>query len=209
MKIGMLGSGSVGQTLAKGFAARNHDVVLGTGHPDEHRDLEPAVRVADFATAAKHGDAVVLAVSWSAVAAVIAAATPEALSGKLVIDTTNPLRFGPNGLLGLDAPPEGSAGQFVAARLPDARVVKAFNVVGAPLMVAPNLPGGPPDMFICGDDASAKETVATLCAELAYPAFDVGGLDRSGLLESLAMLWISLTMTGRAHDHAFKLLRPE
>ncbi len=207
MKIGIVGSGDVGKTLARGFAERGHDVVLGTRHPAEHQDVATFARVESFADAATHGDVVVLAVRWLAIDDVLAAIPAGALDGKVLIDATNPLGYRDGRPDGIVTPPEGSAAQHVAARVPGARVVKAFNIVGAGLMVAPQLPGGPPDMFMCGDDDAAKAIVASLCAELAYPAFDVGPLARAAELEHLALLWIGIAMSGRAHGHAFKLLR--
>ncbi|HTD34301.1 MAG TPA: NADPH-dependent F420 reductase [Candidatus Elarobacter sp.] len=209
MNIGILGSGAVGTTLARGFSARGHDVALGTGHPEDHRALEPAVRVGSFAQAAAHGDLVVLAVRWSAVDAILAELPAGALDGKIVVDTSNPLAYDGGRPSGVRIPPEGSAGQHVAMLLPRAHVVKAFNTVGAALMVDPQLPGGPPDMFICGDDDDAKRKVAELCEALRYPALDVGSLAMSAQLEHLAWLWISLAMTGRFDAHAFALLRRE
>lgn len=207
MKIGIIGSGSVGTTLAPAFAERKHDVVLGTRHPDDHRRLEPAVRVGSFADAAMHGDVVILAVRWSAIDDVLASAGTGNLAGKVLVDTSNPLTYADGRPTGIVMPAEGSAAQRLARLVPGARIVKAFNTVGAGLMVAPQLPGGPPDMFVCGDDAAAKGIVAGLCAELAYPALDVGPLARAPQLEHLAWPWISIAMTGAYKTHAFALLR--
>lgn len=69
--------------------------------------------------------------------------------------------------------------------LPGARVVKAFNIVGNAHMVDPDFPGGPPDMFICGDDAEAKVTVAGICASFGWPAIDIGGLSGARVLEPM------------------------
>ena len=207
MTIGIVGSGAVGTTLARGLSERGHQVTLGTRHPDDHRALEPAVRIGAFADAARDGEVVILAVRWSAVDDVFAAIGPETLRGKVLIDASNPLRYENGRPVGLETPAEGSAGQRVAALAPGARVVKAFNVVGAGMMVAPQIAGGPPDMFVCGDDADAKRVVSRLCDDLGYPALDVGPLARAAELEHLAMLWISLAMTGAFAKHAFALLR--
>jgi NADPH-dependent F420 reductase len=206
MNIGIVGSGDVGKTLARGFAERGHGVVLGTRHPADHQDLLPLVGVGSFADAAAHGDTIVLAVRWTALDDVLATIPAGALDGKVLIDATNPLTYRSGRPAAVEVPAEGSAAQRIAKLVPGARVVKAFNIVGAGLMVAPQLPGGPPDMFICGDDETAKAIVSGLCAELAYPAFDVGPLARAAQLEALAMLWIAIAMTGKQNGHAFKLL---
>jgi len=207
MNIGIIGSGAVGTTLARGFSGRGHHVVLGTRHPEQHAELEPAVRVGSFADAAQHGEVIVVAVRWAGLDDTLAAVPPSAFGGKVVIDTSNPLAYADGRPTGLVTPAEGSAGKHVAALLPSARVVKAFNTVGAGLMIEPSFASGRPDMFMCGDDDAAKTTVAALCDDVGYPALDVGPLDRAADLEHLAWLWISLAMTGRYEAHAFALLR--
>jgi predicted dinucleotide-binding enzyme len=135
-------------------------------------------------------------------------AGPENLAGKVVIDVTNPLSFQEG------APPElavghtDSGGEQVARWLPGARVVKAFNIVGNPYMVDPDLPGGPPDMFIAGDDAEAKATVSEILESFGWPAaLDLGGMDGARYLEPLAMVWIRYGFLAGSWDHAFRLLR--
>jgi 8-hydroxy-5-deazaflavin:NADPH oxidoreductase len=207
MNIGIVGSGEVGKTLARGFAERGHPVVLGTRHVAEHQDLAPLVEVASFDKAAAHGEVVVLAVRWAAVGEVLGSISAAALNGKILVDATNPLTYRDGRPTGIEVPLEGSAAQRIAALAAGARIVKGFNTVGAGLMVAPQIAGGPPDMFICGDDEDAKRVVASLCDELAYPPFDVGPLALAAQLEQLGMLWIAIAMGGRAKGHAFKLLR--
>lgn len=160
--------------------------MLETRHPAEHRDLEPLMTVGSFADAAQHGELVVLAVRRQVVEDALEATGKHRLAGKIVIDTSSSLRFGARGPTA-DVPAEGSAGQRVAALLPNSRIVKAFNVVGAALMVEPTFAEGKLDMFICGNDEAAKLVVAGLCDDVGYTAFDVGA--------------------GRAKNHAFKLLR--
>ena len=207
MKIGIVGAGNVGKSLGGGFAARGHDVVLGSRNPGEKDELPAGTRAASFADAARHGEVVVLSVPWRAIDAVLDAIPLDAVAGKVLADTSNPLTSRDGRPAGLAMPPEGSAAQHVAARFPAARVVKAWNTVGAPFMVDPQFPNGPPDMLICGDDAAAKATIARLCDDLRYPAFDAGDLTMAGELEHLAWIWISIMLSGRTKGHAFKLLR--
>lgn len=199
MKIGILGTGDVGKTLSKGFVELGHEVKIGS-----RKASDSAVT---FAEAAKFGDIVVLAVLWSGAENVVRLAGQENLAGKVVIDATNPLIFPPN------APPElaighkDSAGQQVQRWLPSARVVKAFNIVGHAHMFKPQFPGGPPDMFICGNDAAAKQTVTEILKEFGWPAIDIGGIEGSRLLEPLCLLWVRYGIRTGTFNHAFKLLR--
>jgi len=91
--------------------------------------------------------------------------------------------------------------------LPDARVVKAFNIIGNAHMFKPQFPGGPPDMFVCGNDADAKKTVTDLCTGFGWPVIDIGGIEGARLLEPLAMLWILHAIHSSSGNHAFRLLR--
>lgn len=91
--------------------------------------------------------------------------------------------------------------------LPGARVVKAFNIVGNAHMVDPDFPGGPPDIFICGDDADAKATVAGMCASFGWPAIDIGGLSGARVFEPMCILWVMYGIRAGSWNHAFKLLR--
>jgi len=86
-------------------------------------------------------------------------------------------------------------------------VVKAFNTVGNLHMVKPQFPGGPPDMFLCGNDESAKRAVSALCAEPGWPTVDLGGIEMSRYLEPLAMVWITYYFRTKTGHHALKLLR--
>jgi 8-hydroxy-5-deazaflavin:NADPH oxidoreductase len=196
MKIGVLGTGEVGRTLAAGFKKKGHEVR--TGHRDPK---EP------YAEAAKFAEVAVLATPWSGTANAIELTDPKNLAGKVVIDVTNPLKFeesqAPQLALGFD----DSGGEQVQRWLPQAKVVKCFNIVGSSLMVDPKVPGGPPDMFIAGNDAAAKQTVTKLCNDLGWPmVVDLGGIEGSRLLEPLAMLWVTVGFKLDRWDQAWKLL---
>jgi len=153
-------------------------------------------------------EVVVFAVPWKAAEEAVRSA--GSLSGKIVIDCTNP--FAP-GLTGLDAPAGGSGAEAVASWAPGARVVKAFNTTGFNIMANPAFPEGPATMFYCGDDASAKRAVHGLAAELGFDPIDAGPLSRARVLENMALLWVSLAMGGVSggtelgRDIAFRLAR--
>ncbi|HET7234182.1 MAG TPA: NADPH-dependent F420 reductase [Longimicrobium sp.] len=212
MKIGILGSGVVGQSLGRGFAARGDEVVIGTreGGGDKLREwvagTEGRGRAGTFAEAAGFGEIAVLATRWDGTENALRLAGAQNLAGKVVIDVTNPLDFStgaPRLALGFN----DSGGEQVQRWLPDSRVVKAFNIITAAEMVNPDFPCGPPTMFICGDDEGAKETVTGICRDFGWEVVDNGGIDGARLLEPLAMLWIMHGIRSRAWSHAFKLLR--
>ncbi len=212
MKIGIIGSGDVGQALGLGFTALGHDVKLGTRDPGSDKlrtwlgKAGAHASAGTFAEAAGFGEIVLLATSWSGTENALKLAGPERLNGKVVVDVTNPLASA-GGKLGLAVGFTDSAGEQVQRWLPGARVVKAFNMVGNAHMFRPQFPGGPPDMFIAGDDEAAKDTVSGFLRDFGWPVIDLGGIEAARLLEPLAMTWIAYAMRSGTYDHAFKLLR--
>jgi len=146
-------------------------------------------------------DLVVLAVRGDAAVRVVSELTAE-LEGKVVVDATNPL--GPGGLF---VGTTDSLGEQVQRAVPGARVVKAYNTVGNTLMVDPDLPGGPPTMFLAGNDAAAKQTVTELLEATGWDVADLGGIEASRWLEAICMAWVAYGRTSGGWGHAFKLLR--
>ena len=220
MKIGVIGSGDVGRRLADGLVDLGYQVKIGTRDTskkeiiewvDKHRkggkESENA-SVGDFAEAASFGDdLIVLCTSWNGTSNAIKMADPVNMTGKVVIDTINPLDFSqglpPRMAVGIT----DSAGEINQRLLPGAKVVKAFNIVGNPHMVHPDFPGGPPTMFICGDDEKAKKMVIeTILTPFGWETIDIGGIEGARLLEPLAMLWILHYFRTNNGNHAFKLL---
>ena len=191
MKIAVIGTGTVGSALTRGFSRAGHDVILGSRRPedDEVRALAEetgaaaAVRPAE---AAGRAEVVVLAVPWAAARAAVEGLGD--LGGKILVDATNPL--GP----GLALVAEPSGGELVARWARGARVVKAFNSIGAEVMATADRFDPPPVLFLAGDDGDAKETVALLAAELGLDPVDAGALQRARHLEHLAVLWIHRAM---------------
>ena len=179
---------------------------------DKHRkgDKESEnASVGDVAEAASFGDdLIVLCTSWSGTSNAIKTAAPVNMTGKVVIDTTNPLDFSeglpPRMAVGIT----DSAGEINQRSLPGAKVVKAFNIVGNPYMVHPDFPGGPPTMFICGNDEQAKKMVTeSILTPFGWETIHIGGIEGARLLEPLAMLWITHYFRTGTGDHAFKLLK--
>jgi len=214
MKIGIIGSGVVARALASGLVALGHDVKIGTRHPAKE-DLQAFLKKAgakassgSFTEAARFGDIVMLATSWSGTENAVKLAGTDALAGKIVIDVTNPLKVNPHGPPGLAVSGNDSAGEQVQRWLPQSKVVKAFNHVGNALMFKPELKGGPPDMFIAGNDASAKRTVTDdILKPFGWNVSDLGGIEMSRYLEALAMIWIVYGFSNNYWTHAFKLLK--
>src|SRR5882672_1805012 len=196
MRIGVLGTGEVGRVLGAGFASHGHQVTIGSRDPKQEKvqawvkATGQAASAGTFAEAAAFGDIAVLAASWEGTESALALAGPKQLAGKVVIDATNPLIFSQGAPPTLAVAGNDSAGETVQRRLPGARVVKAFNIVGNPHMVHPDFPGGPPDMLICGDGEAAKTIVTGLLNAFGWGVIDSGGIASSRYLEAMAMLWI-------------------
>ncbi|HYO37127.1 MAG TPA: NAD(P)-binding domain-containing protein [Geodermatophilus sp.] len=202
MRIGILGSGQVGQALARGYARHGHEVRIGT------RQAEVAgLPTGSPAEVAGGAELVVLAVR-GAVAVDLVRSLAGELEGKVLVDATNPLDAAA-GAPRLFVGHTDSLGEQVQRAAAGARVVKAYNTVGNTLMVDPQLPGGPPSMFIGGDDESAKATVAGLLRDTGWDVVDLGGIEASRWLEPMCMAWVAHGVRPRTWGHAFRLLRPE
>ena len=212
MKVGILGTGDVGRALGTGFAQLGHEVKMGSRDPNNEKAKAWVAKtgsrtsVGSFADASRFGDVVVLATLGTGTEHALKLAEPDSFAGKVVIDATNPLDFS-SGTPKLSVGHTDSRGEQVQRWLPKARVVKAFNSVGNAHMVQPTFPGGPPDMFICGDDAAAKKTVTDLLTAFGWDTIDIGGIEGARLLEPLCILWVAYGLRTNSWDHAFKLLR--
>ena len=210
MKAGIIGSGEVGQRLGDGLIGLGHEVMIGSRDPQKLAAWAgkhgKAASAGNFSEAATYSEMAVIATSWAGTKSAIEMAGAENFAGKTVIDVTNPLDFS-------SMPPKlavgctDSAGETVQRALPDAKVVKAFNIVGNTLMVHPEFPGGRPTMFICGNDEGAKKTVDGIATAFGWECIDIGGIEGSRLLEQLAMLWMNYYFRTNTGNHAFKLLR--
>ena len=213
MKVGILGSGDVGRSLGNGFISRGHETMMGSRDPQGDA-VQSWVKAngthasgGTFADAAAFGELLVLCTAWSGTENALRLAGHERFAGKVLIDVTNPLKFETGKPPGLAIGHTDSAGEQVQRWLPDARVVKAFNTVGHNHMVDPKFPGGPPDMFLCGDDDAAKKAVAEICQAFGWPSIDIGGIEGARVLEPMCILWVLYAMRYHSGDHAFKLLR--
>jgi predicted dinucleotide-binding enzyme len=213
MRIGILGTGDVGRALGTAFVTLGHDVKMGARDARNEKARAWADAAGEkassgtFAEAAAFGEIVVVATLGTAIESVMRATGTDALRGKILIDTTNPLDFSGGFPPKLVVPPEGSAGEQLQRLVPQAHVVKAFNTVGHAHMFLPRFPGGPPDMFICGDDEGARQKVTMILKEFGWDVDDIGGISGAHYLEAMCMTWVLYAARVNSWDHAFKLLR--
>jgi 8-hydroxy-5-deazaflavin:NADPH oxidoreductase len=212
-RVGVLGSGVVGQQLAIGFSGCGHDVMIGTRDPDKPELREwlsgdgAGIRPGSFQEVGAHGELLVLAVLGDAAEQAIAAAGRENFSGKVVIDAMNPLDFSGGFPPKLSITGEDSLGERVQRALPEARVVKAFNTIGNQYFVNPQFSDGQPTMLIAGDDDQAKGTVTDLLADFGWSdVVDLGGIEGSRELEAICIAWVKLIGVRGSADHGFQLL---
>jgi len=207
MHIAILGAGNVGTALAIGWQRAGHTVVFGVRDPQQRPATRPAgVTSATLAQAARAGEVVVLATPWPAVPDALAAVGD--LTGKTLIDCTNPLRFGPAGLE-LEIGHDTSGAERVAVLARGAAVFKTLNQTGFDNMAhAAEFTVLPAAMYVAGDDVERKPVVLRLVADLGFQAIDAGGLAISRLLEPMAMLWIHLALNrGEPMTTAFAMSR--
>jgi predicted dinucleotide-binding enzyme len=215
MKIGVLGTGDVGQALGSGLVGLGHEVRIGSREAGNAKALAWVAKTGakasagTFADAAAFGELAVLATIWSGTENALKLAGAKALAGKVVIDVTNPLVFSPNAPPSLALGHTDSGGEQVQRWLPDSRVVKCFNIVGNAPMVHPDFPGGPPDMFLCGNDEDAKKIVAQICQHFGWGVIDIGGIEGSRHLEPMCMVWVLHGIRTSSWNHAFKMLHKQ
>ena len=209
-RFGVLGSGEVGQELAKGLRDIGHEVRIGSRDPKKLDAYSAETRIPNgtFAEVAKWGEALVLAVKGGAAEDALRQAGHENFAGKLVIDTTNPLSDDPpeDGVLHSFTGPNESLMERLQKAVPRARFVKAFNSVGSASMVQPKYAGGRPTMFYCGNDPAARAETARILDQLGWEGADMGSAVAARAIEPLAVLWCIPGFREDRWTHAFKLL---
>jgi NADPH-dependent F420 reductase len=209
VKIAVLGTGNVGGTLGKRWAAAGHEVVFGSRDPSAEKvqflvaECGKNAVATSPAEAAKTCGVVLLASPWSTMQAMLG--TLGDLAGKVLIDCINPLN---ETFTGLTHGHSVSAAELVASWTPGAKVVKAFNTVSSKVMANPDFNGQPATLFLCGDDADGKRTVSELAACIGFEPVDAGPLINARYLEPLAMLYIHLAVRGGwGSNTAFKIMK--
>jgi len=212
-KIGILGSGMVAITLGAGFIKHGYEVMLGTSDASKLADWQTKNdgKVGSFSEAAAFGEMVVLAVKGIHAESALQRAGLENLAGKTILDATNPIdeSRGPvNGVLPFFTDLNQSLMERLQAAAPSANFVKCFSCVGNHLMIDPQLPGGPPSMFIAGNSAEAKQETTALLHEIGWEVEDMGAAEAARAIEPLCILWCIPGFKDNKWGHAFKLLKP-
>ncbi|EMN42907.1 NADP oxidoreductase coenzyme F420-dependent [Leptospira weilii str. LNT 1234] len=212
-KIGILGSGVVGQTLANGFLKYGAEVKIGTRDSGKLKDwlskAGTSASIGSFEDAANFGEILVLAAKGNAASEVLKLAGIDSLNGKTIIDTTNPIgeESPQNGVLKFFTTYNESLMEQFQKQVPKANFVKCFNSVGNGLMVNPHLKDGKPSMFICGNDESAKKQVKEILNLFGWEIEDMGKAEAARAIEPLCILWCIPGFLSQSWTHAFKLLK--
>lgn len=211
-KIGVFGSGKVGEVLADGFLKHGYEVMRGSRDPKKlaawKEGAGTKAQVGSYADAAKFGDILVLAVKGTGAVETIDLAGPDALAGKTVLDATNPIADAPpqHGMVQYFTTPNESLMEILQKRAPKANFVKAFSSVGNALMVNPKLEL-PPTMFICGNDAGAKAQTTEILTKFGWETEDMGTVEAARAIEPLCILWCMPGFLRNDWTHAFKVLK--
>jgi predicted dinucleotide-binding enzyme len=212
-KIGIIGSGVVGKTLAKGFLQYGYDTTIASRSTEKRLELQAElgnnIHVADFASTAQNADIVVLAVKGSKAKEAMLICGLDNLHGKTIIDATNPIADAApqNGVLRYFSDINFSLMEDLQTTIPNAHFVKAFSCVGSAFMVNPSFDGQKPSMFICGNNDGAKQDVADILTQFGWDIEDMGKAEAARAIEPLAMLWCIPGMLQGKWSHAFKLLK--
>lgn len=213
MKVGILGSGVVGQVLGSGFIRHGFDVMVGTRSPEKLDEWMAKAgekgKVGSFAEAASFGDVLVLAVKGTAAQETLKMAGGDNLRNKTIIDATNPIADAPpeNGVLKFFTTLDRSLMEQLQDAYPEARFVKAFNSVGNALMVDPDFGDTRPTMFICGNDEDAKREAGRIVELFGFDVEDMGAVQAARAIEPLCILWCIPGFLHNRWTHAFKLLK--
>jgi predicted dinucleotide-binding enzyme len=217
MKIGVLGTGMVGGTLASKLVSLGHEVRMGAREPDNPKAKAWAesaghgASAGDFAAAAKFGEIVLSCTLGEKSVEALQAAGKENLRGKVVIDVSNPLDFSRGMPPRVSTGPAGeSLGEQIQQAFPEARVVKALNTVNAAVMVDPRRAGGESDLFLCGNDAGAKKTVTDLLKQLGWTRIhDVGDIRAARGTEAYLLFWLALRSAFQTADFNVRIVLRE
>lgn len=213
MKYGVFGSGMVGLAIANRLAELGHEAMIGTREPsksgDRLKSKHEAVKVGTFAEAAAFGQILFNAISGGASIEALKMAGESNLNGKALVDIANPLDFSKGMPPSLFVTNTDSLGEQIQRAFPQAKVVKALNTVTASLMVNPRgLADGDHDLFICGNDAGAKETALGVLREFGWTNIhDLGDITNARATEAVLPIWVRLYGTLGTGMFNFKIVK--
>ncbi len=212
MKIGVLGSGVVGQQLGSGLINLGNEVMIGTRDPSKlvewiKKNPERSF-IGSIDETLEFGEIIILATKGEFIIDVTNECDKEKYEGKIVIDVTNPLDSSKGVPPRLASFPGNSLTEQIQKLLPKSKVVKAFNTISAYIMISPRREEGEPDLWICGNDEKAKKKVEEIARQLGWKSvIDLGDVSKSYLLDALSMIWIEYGFKNNAWTHAFKLMK--
>ena len=212
-KIGIIGSGTVGQTLANGFIKHGHSVMVGTRDAKKLNEWKEQAgdkaSVGSFEETARFGDIIIHATKGTVAVDALQLAGEQNLNGKTIIDATNPIADSApvNGVLKFFTNLDSSLMEQLQETFPKANFVKSFNSIGSPFMINPDFDGIKPTMFICGNNKDAKKEVNQILDLFGWEIEDMGGVEAARAIEPLCMLWCIPGIRDNSWAHAFKLLK--
>jgi 8-hydroxy-5-deazaflavin:NADPH oxidoreductase len=212
-RIGIIGSGIVGKTLAAGFIKHGYAVMMGTRDSNKQAELAKEfnnkMKTGNFSETSAFAELIVLAVPGLSAKEALKLCEVENICGKTIIDATNPIDQKPpdNGVLRYFTSLDESLMEQLQQAFPEVRFVKAFNSVGNAFMVNPDFGGIQPSMFICGNNTDSKKDVTEILTTFGWITEDMGGAEAARAIEPLCMLWCIPGLRENKWTHAFKLLK--
>ena len=226
MRFAILGTGTVGKTIAARLAGLEHEVMVGTRHPEETasrtgpdpygnppfsawQEEHPEVKLGTFAEAAAHGEMIVNATAGAVSLEALEQAGEDNLSGKVLIDLSNPLEFSKGMPPSLSVVNTDSLGEQIQRRFPEAKVVKTLHTMNAYLMVDPaQLAGADHTVFVSGDDPEAKAAVTDLLRSFGWTdIIDLGDITTARGTEMMLPVWLRLFGSLQKPVFNFKIVR--
>jgi 8-hydroxy-5-deazaflavin:NADPH oxidoreductase len=214
MKYAVLGSGGVGQSIAKGLLNLGYEVMIATRDEKKpelleiHSTFPSLVTIGSFENSAKLCDIAFLCTKWDGTENALHLANPENLAGKIVIDVTNPLDFSGGMPPKLYMGHTNSGGETVQRLLPKSHIVKTLNIINSSKMINPAYTSGVPTMLLCGNDEESKKIVSSILTQFGWEDIqDLGMIEQSRIMESLCILWVIYGMNHSTWDHAFAILK--